>query len=533
MEPFHIDDFSPALSIPVPVSFGHTPIIGGKICNDNNTLYNLIDKKDWDEVRKFLSTGPTGGSEDDFMQAIVYQPIIEFGTTTLILAITKSAPTDIITSLIDKGGKDLVMVNKDKNKWTTALHWACREGASVDVEVVKHLLDVGGDELIVIKDDGGKTALAIAKHYNASAEVKDAIRTFDFNTNIKSNRLNLGLLESFVNGWGIDGLFTRLNDEGSPPIKLIAESNPSVDATRYIIEKGAVEMGETEKYRDKYPTLRSEWNHLLEKALISATKEGDPDRCGVLMSLVNKEYWGAIRVFMMIESIQSDTRKKNVFHRDSDNDDKNTVLHVAMKHFAPFDTVKQLSEYGGKELTLIQNEENKTAYEIACEVGANSKIIEFLSSMSNEETLFLAKYRIPNTHAIHKSATSVVMRGDCANTNKRVAVKFIRNYEHYQKEHEHRERVKRLETDENGRPLLVPIIDSFNSEEDVRQESPEAFKIKESMKFMKAFDVKKTKVKLSLYKYAIVMNLADRNLDAIYREENLTSICVVVHCRMF
>ena len=59
------------------------------------------------------------------------------------------------------------------------------------MEVVKHLLDVGGEELIVIEDDDGDTALDYANQYNASDEVKDAIRTFDFNTIIKSNRRSI------------------------------------------------------------------------------------------------------------------------------------------------------------------------------------------------------------------------------------------------------------------------------------------------------------------------------------------------------
>ena len=111
------------------------------------------------------------------------------------------------------------------------------------------------------------------------------------------------------------------------------------------------------------------------------------------------------------------------------------------------------------------------------------------------------------------------MKGECANTKDEMAVKFITNYEHYLKEHEHRERVMGLETDKNERLRLVEIIDSFNSEKEVDESSPEAFKINESLQLMNAFDGKKTKVKLSDYKYAIVMVLADRNLDAIYREE--------------
>ena len=184
--------------------------------------------------------------------------------------------------------------------------------------------------------------------------------------------------------------------------------------------------------------------------------------------------------------------------------------------------IRKLTDVGGgRDVALIRNGEAKIAYDIVCAAeGSDPEIIEFLLPLSKEQTLFLGKYHIPNTTAIHKSATSVVMKGECITTNKGVAVKFITNYEHCRKEHEHRERVKGLETDKNERLLLVPIIDSFNSsEKDVDQSFPEAFNINESLQLMNAFDGKKTEVKLSLYKYAIVVDLADLNLDAIYREE--------------
>ena len=90
---------------------------------------------------------------------------------------------------------------------------------------------------------GGQTALDIGKQ-DAWDEVnqilKDAIATFDFNTIMKSNNFNLPPLKSFVKAHGIEGLFATLDDNGSLPIKLIAESNPSLGVIDYIIQKGVV-----------------------------------------------------------------------------------------------------------------------------------------------------------------------------------------------------------------------------------------------------------------------------------------------------
>ena len=101
-----------------------------------------------------------------------------------------------------------------------------------------------------MKNNFGDTALEYAKR-NASDElnqvINDGIATFDFNTIIKYDKLNLPQLKSFVKEHGIKGLFTVLIDKGSLPIKSIAESNPSIGVIYYIIQKGVVKMGETEE----------------------------------------------------------------------------------------------------------------------------------------------------------------------------------------------------------------------------------------------------------------------------------------------
>ena len=71
-------------------------------------------------------------------------------------AIITKAPTDIITSLIDKGGKQHLVMMKVQYGWSlrgTALHLACEYG------------NFGGEELLLMgntKRGGGDTALDIA-----------------------------------------------------------------------------------------------------------------------------------------------------------------------------------------------------------------------------------------------------------------------------------------------------------------------------------------------------------------------------------
>ena len=67
-----------------------------------------------------------------------------------------------------------------------------------------------------------------------------------FERNMTSYRLNLPLLESFIEVHGIDGILTKLDDKGSPPIKLIAELSPSINIVGHLSKEGVVEKVEVE-----------------------------------------------------------------------------------------------------------------------------------------------------------------------------------------------------------------------------------------------------------------------------------------------
>jgi len=123
-----------------------------------NQLYNLCDRKKWEEIRKFLDSD--SNNKNKKRQSVCYQGGTS-GFTCLHHACDEGAPADIIKSLLDIGGKDLVMTT---TYWkSTALHFACWKGASFDV--MKILIDVGGKELVVAKDNNGDTALHDLCHY--------------------------------------------------------------------------------------------------------------------------------------------------------------------------------------------------------------------------------------------------------------------------------------------------------------------------------------------------------------------------------
>ena len=77
-------------------------------------LLKWIKNKEWDKVRQFL----TSSDEED--------------------------GTNLSLELIQRA-----VMATDEDNWT-ALHWACNNGASVDI--IKMLVDIGGEELLMAKN---------------------------------------------------------------------------------------------------------------------------------------------------------------------------------------------------------------------------------------------------------------------------------------------------------------------------------------------------------------------------------------------
>lgn len=121
---------------------------------NDNYLFKLCGDQKWDQVRAFLDSD--SNNKDEKRQFVFYQGASP-RWTCLHRACYQKAPDDIVKSLIDIGGKDLVMMTSQSGRKMTALHYACYGGAYFNV--IKMLIDIGGEELVVVKDSFGDTAL--------------------------------------------------------------------------------------------------------------------------------------------------------------------------------------------------------------------------------------------------------------------------------------------------------------------------------------------------------------------------------------
>ena len=89
--------------------------------------------------------------EEEKKSNIMY--FTDYGRTCLHQTCCKDAPDDIMKTIIDIGGNELVMMIDKSDR--TALHDACFNGASYNI--IRKLIEVGGKDLVMAKNDNGIT----------------------------------------------------------------------------------------------------------------------------------------------------------------------------------------------------------------------------------------------------------------------------------------------------------------------------------------------------------------------------------------
>jgi len=140
-------------------------------------LFRLCFHNKWPEVRKYLSSD---AAEEEKKSNIMYRD--DEGSTCLQEACSHDAPDDIIKTMLDIGGKELVMMKEIND--CTALHFACYKGASYNI--IKMLIEVGGKDLVMAKSSSGNTALHwlcvfIKSHTKVGEKIKLFLQVGDAN----------------------------------------------------------------------------------------------------------------------------------------------------------------------------------------------------------------------------------------------------------------------------------------------------------------------------------------------------------------
>jgi ankyrin repeat protein len=137
-------------------------------------------------VRKYLSSD---AAEEETKSNIMYRN--HNGQTCLHTAFWRDAPDDIIKTMIDIGGKVLVMMKGNDNY--TVLHTACCRGASYNI--IKMLIEVGGKDLVMAKNKYDYTALHllcmfIKEHAKVAEKIKLILEVGDANLLLSTKNIH-------------------------------------------------------------------------------------------------------------------------------------------------------------------------------------------------------------------------------------------------------------------------------------------------------------------------------------------------------
>jgi hypothetical protein len=122
-------------------------------------LYHKINCKEWDEVSSFLKHPDI---DIEIKRMAVLKTDVMWYENSFHRACTRKAPFDVVKTIIDIGGRELVLQTKYA-KFNT-LHFACDTDSSVDV--VNLLMHVGGKELLAGTNSNGSLPLLLSAQKN-------------------------------------------------------------------------------------------------------------------------------------------------------------------------------------------------------------------------------------------------------------------------------------------------------------------------------------------------------------------------------
>eukprot|EP00979_Chaetoceros_neogracilis_P009848 scaffold2255_cov293-Chaetoceros_neogracile.AAC.9 len=174
---------------------------------NGSNLFQLCTKRKWSEVRKYLSSDAAEEEKSNIMCRD------DYGETCLHAAVYFDAPDDIIKTMLDIGGKELVMEKANSDE--TVLHYAFMNGKSYNI--IKMLIEVGGKDLIMAKNTDGDNPLHslcwhIEEHDDADDKIKLILQVGDTNL-----------------------LLSITGDEGQTPLEIATDKFASNDVIKKLL----------------------------------------------------------------------------------------------------------------------------------------------------------------------------------------------------------------------------------------------------------------------------------------------------------
>ncbi len=305
-----------------------------RILISNRSLsYELLKDRDSQPAKALLLILVVSGDKDYIMKSDLYLGEDEDGEelygTLLHGAAIYNSCMEIVSRLIELGGRDLIVKKDDRDGWTS-LHWACYKNASI--EVVRELIKVGGRDFIFIKgeDEDGSTSSHCACKGTASIEV----------------------VKELIEEAGRELVFMKNNyDQNS--LQVACEKNTPIDIVRELLKVGGQEL-------------------VWEKNMFGATS---------LHCAFQGEEGASIDV---VKELIREGGRDLVWEP---NEHDQNALHAACECNAPVDVVKELIEAGGPGLGLEKDNYHMNSLHWAANNNASIGVFDLLIQHGGRDIL--------------------------------------------------------------------------------------------------------------------------------------------------
>lgn len=320
------------------------------------TLFEAIKEYYDDQLLQYLEEIESKGNHAEVMQMHLFEGKI---CTTLQLTLKFDRSAEVISSLIDIGGKKLVMMCEESHG--SALHWACSTNENVSIEIISKMLEVGGKELVMLKTKNNGTAL----HW--------ACMNKHISIDIVSKLLEVGGKELVM-------IKTR-NNENTALHFACKDKNISIEIISKLLEVGGKELAMMKTGYIQETALH--WACKIENVsadIISRLLEVGGKE--LLMTGTRNNGENALHCACKNEAISTEIisqlveagGKELVMIKTQHYKDE-TALHFACKNKnISIDIVSKLLEVGGKELAMMKNIRYETALKNFVEMNKNISI---------------------------------------------------------------------------------------------------------------------------------------------------------------
>ena len=333
--------------------------------------------------------------------------------TTLMLALTLNKSKEVISKLIEIGGRELVMVMSNQiYGYSNALHYACMK-LNISNDIVLKLIEVGGRELVMMNSILGTALHCVCK--NSSLSMNIVSKLIDVGGSELVNMRNpqwgetalheacknqsvfVDVISKLVEVGGRDLVHMKDERYGFNPLHRACQNkDASIDVVSKLIEVGGPELVLIENHSETalhYACSRNESMSRID--IVSKLIEVGGRELVMMNSMTGTAlHFACNNVSLSIDIVSKliEVGGPELVNTKNLQSWSRTALHEACKNkYASIDIISKLIEVGGRDLVHIKDQRfGFTALHEACQnENASIEIVSKLIEVGGQELVLV------------------------------------------------------------------------------------------------------------------------------------------------